>query len=48
MIGAPGIGITKPDPDFKYTVFIQNWSRGSRCLIKGSLLYYKKGATPLI
>ena len=46
MIGAPGIGIPKPGPDIGYTVFIQNQSRGSRCLIKGSVLYYKKGATP--
>ena len=48
MIGAPGIGIPKPGPDFPYKVFIQNQSRGSRCLIKGSVLYYYKKGTPSI
>ena len=42
MIGAPGLAIPRPDPDFEYKVFIQNHSRGSRCLIKGSTLLYRK------
>ena len=41
-IGAPGIGIPRPASDFEYTVFIQNNSCGSRCLIEGSILLYKK------
>ena len=48
MLGAPGIGIPRPGPKFEYKVFIQNRSRGSRCLIKESVLYYKKGTTPLL
>jgi hypothetical protein len=48
MIGAPGIGIPNPGPEFKYKVFIQNRSRGSRCLIKGSVLYYKKRCNSII
>ena len=42
MIGAPGIGIPRPSPGLQYNVFIQNHSRGSRCLIKGSELLYRK------
>ena len=41
-IGAPGKGIRRPPPEFEYTVFIQNTSRGSRCLMKGTTLFYKK------
>ena len=41
-IGAPGKGIPRPNKDFKYVVFVQNRSRGSRCLMEGSTLLYRK------
>ena len=41
-IGAPGKGIRRPPDDFQYTVFVQNKSRGSRCLLEGTILLYKK------